>query len=140
MASIARRRRRAARSTGRCNSLYCHESHAPSKNWGKLGGVIDFDAVWNRIRSHAGETFKTKTGLAFSYHVPGAYLRVDRNGHEIERSLSRTNFENAAAQLPAGGPGDLKDRPGRFLHLGHPDGSTHQTFRLVTCAACFELD
>jgi hypothetical protein len=85
---------------------------------GKLGGVIDFDAVWNRIRSHAGETFKTKTGLAFSYHVPGAYLRVDRNGHEIERSLSRTNFEKAAAQLPAGGPGDLRDRQGASYTWG----------------------
>jgi len=74
--------------------------------------VNDFDAVWDRIRSHAGETFRTKTGLAFSYYVPGAYLRIDRDGHEVQRSLSRTNFKKAAAQLPTDGPGDLKDRQG----------------------------
>ena len=74
--------------------------------------MTDFDSVWERIRRHEGEHFKTKTGLAFRYRVPGAYLRVTRVGREIERSLSRTNFQKAVALLPAHGPGDLKERQG----------------------------
>ena len=61
--------------------------------------MTEFNAVWDRIQRHAGATFKTKTGMAFTYRVPGAYLRVSRNGHEIERSLSRTNFEKATKLL-----------------------------------------
>lgn len=74
--------------------------------------MTDIDAVWDRIRRHAGETFTTKTGLDFSYQVPGAYLRVTRDGHEIERSLSKTNFAKASTMLPTEGPGDLKGRQG----------------------------
>lgn len=78
----------------------------------QTAGMTDFDAVWDRIRRHAGETFTTKTGLDFHYEVPGAYIRVTRGGHEIERSLSRTNFVKAAAMLPTDGPGALKGRQG----------------------------
>ena len=74
--------------------------------------MTDFNAVWERIRRHAGEAFTTKTGLDFSYRVPGAYLRVIRRDKEIERSLSRTNFEKASQMLPADGPGALKNCQG----------------------------
>ena len=68
----------------------------------------DIDAVWARIQRHAGGTFHTKTGLPFTYQVPGNYLRVDR----ANRSLSRTNFATALEAMPAHGPGDIKDRQG----------------------------
>jgi len=45
--------------------------------------MADIDAVWDRIRRCAGETFTTVTGLPFNYRVPGDYLRVTRNGREI---------------------------------------------------------
>ncbi|WP_146900304.1 hypothetical protein [Cellulomonas aerilata] len=71
-----------------------------------------FEDVWLRIEAHAGEQFRTITGLPFTYAVPGAYLRVEREGHVIDRSLSKTNFERATAKMPASGPGEIKDRQG----------------------------
>lgn len=68
----------------------------------------DIDTVWARIQRHAGQTFHTKTGLPFTYQVPGNYLRVDR----ANRSLSRTNFARALETMPTDGPGGIKDRQG----------------------------
>lgn len=70
--------------------------------------MSDIEAVWTRIQRHAGQPFHTKTGLPFTYEVPGNYLRVDR----ANRSLSRTNFRKALDAMPADGPGDIKDRQG----------------------------
>jgi hypothetical protein len=74
--------------------------------------VTNFDAIWHRIRQHEGEEFQTKTGLTFTYTVPGAYLQVERAGRHINRSLSKTNFVKAAAQMPVDGPGGLRARQG----------------------------
>lgn len=68
--------------------------------------------VWERIKRHAGEDFQTINGLVFTYAVPGNYLRVTREGEEINRSLSRTNFERALDLMPADGPGALTGRQG----------------------------
>lgn len=78
----------------------------------EVGVVIDEEALWERIRRHAGERFETKTGKLFTYEVPGNYLRVSREGVEVNRSLSRTNFGKAAGLMPADGPADIKDRQG----------------------------
>jgi hypothetical protein len=72
----------------------------------------DIETVWERIKRHAGEDFRTVNGLPFTYVVPGNFLRVTRDGNEINRSLSRTNFERAAELMPAAGPGELKGRQG----------------------------
>jgi hypothetical protein len=72
----------------------------------------DINVVWERIRRHAGADFSTATGLPFTYEVPGQYLRVSRDGSQINRSLSRTNFERALETMPAQGPGVLKERQG----------------------------
>lgn len=74
--------------------------------------MSDFEETWRRIQRHAGATFHTVTGLPFTYVAPGAYLRVVRNGEEVNRSLSKTNFSKAAAMMPADGPGALKARQG----------------------------
>ena len=74
--------------------------------------MVDKAAVWERICRHAGSEFKTTTGLSFTYVVPGNYLRVTRDGRQINRSLSRTNFEKAMETMPAVGPSDLKHRQG----------------------------
>jgi hypothetical protein len=74
--------------------------------------VTNFEAIWQRIRQYEGEAFRTKTGLAFTYSVPGAYLRITRESHLINRSLSKTNFAKAAAKMPVDGPGGLSDRQG----------------------------
>lgn len=72
----------------------------------------DFEETWRRIERHSGETFHTITGLAFSYTVPGAYVRIVRDGREINRSLSKTNFAKASMLMPADGPGALTGRQG----------------------------
>ena len=44
--------------------------------------------------------------------MPGDYIRVTREGKEINRSLSRTNFRKAAEMMPVDGSGALKGRQG----------------------------
>lgn len=72
----------------------------------------NIDSVWPRIVQYAGHTFTTATGLEFTYRVPGQFLRVTRDGREINRSLSRTNFERAIGAMPADRPSDIRDRQG----------------------------
>ncbi len=72
----------------------------------------DFKDVWRRIQRQAGETFHTITGLPFTYTVLGDYLRVARDGEEINRSFSKTNFRQAAEMMPTDGPGGLRGRQG----------------------------
>lgn len=64
--------------------------------------------VWSRIEAHAGEEFHLITGSAFTYEVPGSYLRpVGRVRH-----LSRTNFEKALPRLPLENTTSVKDLQG----------------------------
>lgn len=74
--------------------------------------MTEFDDIWGRIRQSAGQTFSTSTGLPFTYRVPGNYLRIEREGREINRSLSRTNFEKATKLMPAEKPSDIKSTQG----------------------------
>jgi hypothetical protein len=80
--------------------------------------MTDVNGVWARIERHAGQTFETATGLEFTYRVPGQFLRVTRDGHEINRSLSKTNFVKALASMPAEKPSDLKDSQGSAYTWG----------------------
>lgn len=72
--------------------------------------MTDIERIWERIKRHAGEDFQTINGLPFAYVVPGNFLRVTRDGEEINRSLSRTNFEKSLPLLPADRPAALKGR------------------------------
>ncbi len=74
--------------------------------------MVSFDRVWDRIVRHEGEEFRTTRGLLFTYLVPGNYLRIVRDSRQINRVLSRTNFERAVAQMPAERPSDVKERQG----------------------------
>lgn len=70
------------------------------------------EPIWERIKRHAGEQFETVSGLSFTFEVPGNYLRVTRDGEQINRSLSRTNFARSLELMPAAGPGALKESQG----------------------------
>lgn len=74
--------------------------------------TYDFEHVWERIRRHAGAEFFTAQGLPFTYAVPGNFLVITRDGQDINRSLSKTNFRRAAEQMPVPGPAGLKARQG----------------------------
>jgi hypothetical protein len=80
--------------------------------------MASFDDVWTRIESHAGQTFNTATGLPFTYQVLGNYLKVTRDGREINRSLSRRNFRKASASMPAAKPTDIKESQGSAYTWG----------------------
>jgi hypothetical protein len=60
-----------------------------------------FADVWNRVVSHAGETFATKTGLPFTYKVAGDAFFPSRTNYRI----SRADFEAAYLEVPFDGPG-----------------------------------
>ena len=70
------------------------------------------DEVWPRIEQNAGREFETVTGLRFTYRAPGQFIRVTRDGREINRVLSRTNFAKALPSMPASTPGQLKELQG----------------------------
>jgi len=60
-----------------------------------------FADTWNRIVAHAGQTFRTKTGLEFTYKIDGAYFCPSRTDYRI----SRENFRTAFEMVPIDGPG-----------------------------------
>jgi hypothetical protein len=94
--------------------------------------MVDKTAVWERIRRHAGSEFRTATGLPFTYAVPGNFLRVTREGREINRSLSRTNFEKGDRRHAGSRPVRPLGPSGLLVHLGHPHGPSDPVGRLVT--------
>lgn len=64
-----------------------------------------FDEVWNRIVNNAGEVFKTKTGLDFTYCINGELLLPSATNYKI----SKNDFKKAYAMLPIDGPGQIRD-------------------------------
>ena len=71
--------------------------------------TTSFESIWDRIGRHTGQVFHTMTGLPFTYRLASPrQLRVTRDGKEINRGLSYTNFEQAHALMPASGPAELK--------------------------------
>ena len=43
------------------------------------------DFVWNNIILHAGETFYTKTGKPFTYHIRNDYIVLENTNRTIPR-------------------------------------------------------
>ncbi len=64
---------------------------------------MDFDDVWQRIEIHAGEEFRTITGLSFTYEVHDAYVRPSR----AEQNIARSDFKKAYGLFPVSGPGKI---------------------------------
>ncbi len=47
--------------------------------------------VWENIKRHSGETFKTVTGIPYDFHVDGEYIRL----HNTNWSIPKKDVENA---------------------------------------------
>jgi hypothetical protein len=62
-----------------------------------------FDTVWQRIEAHAGQQFRTKTGLPFTYKFVESSVVPDRTGYPLHVS----NFRAAFDLLPLRGPGQI---------------------------------
>jgi hypothetical protein len=50
------------------------------------GGVMDVRRKVELIRTHAGQTFRTKTGVPFTYELIGEAIRPDRTNYRIPLS------------------------------------------------------
>ncbi len=71
--------------------------------------MTNIESVWNRISQNAGATFNTKTSQSFTYSISGAVLTIIRNGKEINRNISISNFVKALSQVPLSGPGEISN-------------------------------
>ena len=49
------------------------------------------DYMWENIKRHSGETFKTVTGIPYDFHVDGEYIRL----HNTNWSIPKKDVENA---------------------------------------------
>ncbi|MGA2903141.1 MAG: hypothetical protein ABSD98_04885 [Candidatus Korobacteraceae bacterium] len=67
------------------------------------------ESVWRRIKSHQGEEFRTARHLPFTYEVEGAGIWFFREGHRIERKLTRTQVDKAIARCPLRSTTEIKD-------------------------------
>ena len=69
----------------------------------------DITEVWQRIKAHNGEAFRTKTGLPFTYDVAGNTIVVSRSP---TYPFPSSQFEKALERVPVAGPNDLHDLRG----------------------------
>ena len=63
------------------------------------------DVIWNRLKKHQGQEFKTKTGKPFSYEISGTIFRTNRTKYNITRS----DFAKALKWGPIESPGDINN-------------------------------
>ena len=67
------------------------------------------ESVWDRIKSHQGEEFRTAKRLPFTYVVEGAGIWFSREGRRINRKLTRTQVDVAIARCPLATTTEIKD-------------------------------
>jgi hypothetical protein len=66
---------------------------------------VEFQTIWNKIVSHAGEPFFTKTNLPFTYKIVNDCVVPDRTDYP----LGKPNFEKAAQIDSLSGPGQISN-------------------------------
>ena len=65
---------------------------------------MDINTFWIKLKSYEGETFKTVTGLEFTYHfVSDNAICTSRTKY----NLTKANFKKALALCPIAQPGDI---------------------------------
>jgi hypothetical protein len=67
------------------------------------------ESVWQLIKNHQGEEFRTDRWLPFTYEVEGAGIWFFRDGRRIERKLTRTQVDEAIARCPLRSTTEIKD-------------------------------
>jgi hypothetical protein len=68
-----------------------------------------FQTVWQRIKGHQGESFRTSRGLPFTFEVEGDGIWFFRNQQRINRKLSRAQVEIAVSRCPLRNTTEIKD-------------------------------
>ena len=67
--------------------------------------MVSIIEVWSRIKEHEGDTFKTITGLEFSYSIDGNVINPSRTNQNIPKS----HVEKLLAIVPIKNPGEISD-------------------------------
>jgi hypothetical protein len=67
------------------------------------------ESVWQQIRTHQGEEFRTARRLPFTYEVEGSGIWFFRDGRRINRKLSRAQVEEAIARCPLRSTTEIRD-------------------------------
>lgn len=65
----------------------------------------EFNLTWKRILTHSNETFYTKSGLEFTYHIKGDGFFPSRTTYRI----SKADFRKVHDIFPIEGPGVIND-------------------------------
>jgi hypothetical protein len=65
--------------------------------------------VWQRIKDHQQEEFKTATGKPLTYVVEGDGVWFFRDGRRINRKLTRKQVEVAISRCPVTRTTEIKD-------------------------------
>lgn len=66
---------------------------------------MEFDEIWNKIKEHEGEEFRTRNGLKLTYNILGEYLKPSRTDYTI----SKYDFKKAFDLMPLSGPKEIND-------------------------------
>ncbi|HEY3261233.1 MAG TPA: hypothetical protein VGJ95_13350 [Pseudonocardiaceae bacterium] len=62
-----------------------------------------FETAWERINAFAGQQFRTKTGIVFTYTIEGTNVVPDRTRYPLHKSQFRLAFD----RMPLSGPGEI---------------------------------
>jgi hypothetical protein len=69
---------------------------------------LSFDEIWENIRAHKGETFKTLRGLEFNYSMMGVWLVVSRSDFRITKKNIKTAYELMPVDSPEEFPPEIQ--------------------------------
>jgi hypothetical protein len=74
-----------------------------------MNDKITIDNLWVKLQAHEGETFRTVTGLPFTYRMGNEFLIPIRNAVPVKQSLTKENFARALGLLPFNSPGEINN-------------------------------
>ena len=57
--------------------------------------MVDIETIWSRLKEHAGEEFRTSSGLPFIYRIEGNQFVTTRTDYP----LSKSEFAKALAYV-----------------------------------------
>jgi hypothetical protein len=58
------------------------------------------EVVWDRVRQHQRESFRTVSGLPMTYEIDGSGIWFYRDGKRVNRRLTRNQLNQAISRCP----------------------------------------
>tara|TARA_B100000953_G_scaffold6995_1_gene6312 strand:- start:21 stop:293 length:273 start_codon:yes stop_codon:yes gene_type:complete len=72
--------------------------------------LVSIIEVWSRIKEHEGDTFKTITGLEFSYSIDGDNIISSRP--ETDTNIPKSHVEKSLERVPLKDTTEIQDLMG----------------------------